>query len=239
MSFAAAIRSAAERLRGRVAFDASLAPLTWFRVGGPAEALVSPADEDDLADFLARLPPEVPVTVIGLGSNLIVRDGGVEGVVIRLGGRALAAIDVMEDFSIGAGAAAPDQFVAKAAAAAGVDGVAFLRGVPGAIGGALRMNAGAHGGEVRDVLVEARGVDRSGALRVFTNADMGYSYRHSEAPADVIFTRGDASGPAGRSGRHPRRNGADHAAPGKRRSRSGRRPAARPSRIRRGSGPGN
>ena len=145
MSFAAAIRSAAAAVRGRVAFEAPLAPLTWFRVGGPAEALFSPADEDDLAGFLARLPADVPVTVIGLGSNLIVRDGGVEGVVVRLGGRAFNAIEAMEDCRIVAGAAAPDQFVAKAAATAGVDGLAFLRGVPGAIGGALRMNAGAHG----------------------------------------------------------------------------------------------
>ena len=158
-----AIRSAAEAVRGRVAFDAPLAPLTWFRVGGAAEALFSPADEDDLAGFLARLPAAVPVTVIGLGSNLIVRDGGVEGVVVRLGGRAFNAIDVMEDCRIVAGAAAPDQFVAKAAATAGVDGLAFLRGVPGAIGGALRMNAGAHGGEIKDVLVEAHGLDRRGA----------------------------------------------------------------------------
>jgi UDP-N-acetylmuramate dehydrogenase len=197
MSFAEAIRLAAEPLRGRVAFDAPLAPLTWFRVGGPAEALFSPADEDDLATFLARLPLEVPVTVIGLGSNLIVRDGGVEGVASRLGGRAFNAIDVMEDCSIVAGAAAPDAFVAKAAATAGVDGLAFLRGVPGAIGGALRMNAGAHGGEIATVLVEARGLDRGGAIRIFANADMGYSYRHSAAPEDVIFTRARLQGRPG------------------------------------------
>lgn len=197
MSFAQAIRSAAEAVRGPVAFDAPLAPLTWFRVGGVSEALFSPADEDDLAGFLARLPAAVPVTVIGLGSNLIVRDGGVEGVVVRLGGRAFNAVDVTENCRVVAGAAAPDQFVAKAAATAGVDGLAFLRGVPGAIGGALRMNAGAHGGEIKDVLVEAHGLDRSGAARVFANADMGYSYRRSSAPDDVIFTRATLQGRPG------------------------------------------
>ncbi len=197
MSFAEAIRPAAAAIRGRVVFDAPLAPLTWFRVGGAAEALFSPADEDDLAGFLARLPADVPVTVIGLGSNLIVRDGGVEGVVVRLGGRAFNAIDAMEDCRIVAGAAAPDPFVAKAAATAGVDGLAFLRGVPGAIGGALRMNAGAHGGEIKDVLVEAHGLERSGATRVFAIADMGYSYRHSAAPDDVIFTRATLQGRPG------------------------------------------
>jgi UDP-N-acetylmuramate dehydrogenase len=197
MSFAEAIRSAAAAVRGHVAFDAPLAPLTWFRAGGAAEALFSPTDEDDLAGFLARLPAAVPVTVIGLGSNLIVRDGGVEGVVVRLGGRAFNAIDMMEECRIVAGAAAPDQFVAKAAATAGVDGLAFLRGVPGAIGGALRMNAGAHGGEIKGVLVEAHGLDRRGGTRVFANAGMGYSYRHSTAPDDVIFTRATLQGRPG------------------------------------------
>ncbi len=197
MSFAAEIRSAAETVRGSVAYDAPLAPLTWFRVGGPAEALFSPTDEEDLADFLARLPAAVPATVIGLGSNLIVRDGGLEGVVIRLGGRAFNAIEIVEDFRIVAGAAAPNQFVAKSAATAGVDGLAFLRGVPGAIGGALRMNAGAHGGELKDVLIEARGVDRMGAQRVFSNAEMGYSHRHSAAPDDAIFTRATLKGRPG------------------------------------------
>ena len=176
------------QFRGRISYDAPLAPYTWFRVGGPAEALASPADEDDLAYLLSRLPGEVPVTVIGVGSNLIVRDGGVRGVVVRLGGRTFGAIEAA-DARVTAGAAALDAQVAKAAAEAGIDGLAFLRGVPGAIGGALRMNAGAHGGEVKDTLVQARGLDRSGALRVFDNKAMGFSYRHSEAPDDVIFTR--------------------------------------------------
>ena len=180
--------------RGRVAYDALLAPLTWFRVGGPADALASPADADDLAYLLDALPAQIPVTVIGLGSNLIVRDGGLRGVAIRLGGRAFGAVEALPDHRVIAGAAALDAGVARAAAEAGVDGLAFLRGVPGAIGGALRMNAGAHGGEVKDILVEATGFDRAGRLRRFDAAAMGYSYRHSEAPDDVIFTRATFQG---------------------------------------------
>ncbi len=175
--------------RGRVSYDAPLAPYTWFRVGGPAEALVSPADENDLGFLLSALAPQVPVTVIGVGSNLIVRDGGVRGVVIRLGGRGFGAVETAADHRVIAGAAALDASVAKAAAEAGIDGLAFLRGVPGAIGGACRMNAGAHGGEIKDVLVEAFGFDRSGRPVRFDNAAMGFSYRHSDAPEDVIFTR--------------------------------------------------
>jgi UDP-N-acetylmuramate dehydrogenase len=175
--------------RGRVTANAPLAPFTWFRAGGPAEWLFSPADEDDLAEFLSRLPREIGVTVVGLGSNLIIRDGGLRGVVIRLGGKAFGAIETTSDHRVIAGAAAPDARAAAAAAGAGIDGLAFLRGVPGSIGGALRMNAGAHGGEIRDTLIEARGIDRSGTPRIFSNAQMGFSYRHCEAPEDVIFTR--------------------------------------------------
>jgi UDP-N-acetylmuramate dehydrogenase len=177
------------RLRGRLAADAPLAPFTWFRVGGPAQVLFQPADEQDLAYFLGRTPAEIPVTVVGLGSNLIVRDGGVPGIVIRLGGKAFGAIEATPDHRIVAGAAAPDFRVARAAAEAGVAGLEFFRGIPGAIGGALRMNAGAHGAETKDALVEARGVDRSGAIQTFSATQMGFSYRHSGAPADVIFTR--------------------------------------------------
>jgi UDP-N-acetylmuramate dehydrogenase len=177
------------QFRGRISYDVPLAPYTWFRIGGPAEALASPADEDDLAYLLSQIPTDVPVTVIGVGSNLIVRDGGVRGVVIRLGGRAFGGVETTADYGVLAGAAALDATVAKAAAEARIDGLAFLRGVPGAIGGALRMNAGAHGGEVKDTLIEARGFDRAGRLRVFDNAAMGFSYRHSEPPDDVIFTR--------------------------------------------------
>jgi UDP-N-acetylmuramate dehydrogenase len=183
------IEARAPKLRGRLTANAPIAEATWFRVGGPAEALFSPADEDDLAYVLAALPREIPVTTIGLGSNLIVRDGGISGLVIRLGGRAFGAVEIMDGSRIVAGAATPDQYVAKAAAMAGVDGLAFLRGVPGSIGGALVMNAGAHGGEIKDVLIEARGIDRpTGAKCVLSNADMGFSYRHSLAPDDVVFT---------------------------------------------------
>ena len=191
------VRALAPALRGKLAANAPLKEATWFRVGGPAELLFSPADEDDLAYLLSRLPAEVPVTVVGLGSNLIVRDGGVPGVVVKLGGRAFNGIDVLEDCRVVAGAAAPDAFVAKAAATAGVDGLAFLRGVPGSIGGALRMNAGAHGREIKDALIEAYGLDRTGAVRVLSNADMGFSYRRSAAPEDVIFIRATLRGRPG------------------------------------------
>ena len=174
-------------LGGRLTANASLADVTWFRVGGPAQVLFSPADADDLAYALSRLPAEIPVTVVGLGSNLIVRDGGVPGVVIRLGGKGFGTIAVEEERRIRSGTAVPDVKVARAAADAGIAGLAFYRGIPGSIGGALRMNAGAHRGETTDVLVEARGVDRQGDMRRFAHADMGFSYRHSGAPADVIF----------------------------------------------------
>jgi UDP-N-acetylmuramate dehydrogenase len=191
------VKARAPKLRGRLVANAPIAEATWFRVGGPAEALYSPADEDDLACLLAALPREIPVTTIGLGSNLIVRDSGVAGVVIRLGGRAFGAVEIAEGARVIAGAAAPDQFVARASAKAGVDGLAFLRGVPGSIGGGLVMNAGAHGGEVRDALVEAHGLDRTGARRAFSNAEMGFSYRHSLAPADIVFTRATFQGSPG------------------------------------------
>jgi UDP-N-acetylmuramate dehydrogenase len=185
------------KLRGRLAPNQPLAPFTWFRVGGSAEALFSPADEEDLAYFLANLPSEIPVTTIGLGSNLIVRDGGVLGVVIRLGGRAFGEVKAEAGHRLRPGAAVPDMKLARAAAEAGIDGLAFYRGIPGAVGGALRMNAGAHGGETKEVLVEARGVDRRGNLRTFSNAEMGYSYRHSDVPEDVIFTQALFQGRAG------------------------------------------
>src|ERR1700721_3576334 len=182
------VKAQAPKLRGRLTADAPVAEATGLRVGGPAEALFSPADEDDLAYVLSALPREIPVTAIGLGSNLIGRDGGVAGLVLRLGGRAFGAVEILDGSRIVAGAATPDLYVAKAAAIAGVDGLAFLRGVPGSIGGALVMNAGAHGGEIKDALVEARGIDRTGASHAVSNAEMGFSYRHSLAPEDVVFT---------------------------------------------------
>ncbi|GJE72438.1 UDP-N-acetylmuramate dehydrogenase [Methylorubrum podarium] len=181
------IRAAAPNLRGRLLENQSLADLTWFRVGGPAQVLFSPADEEDLSQFLAALDPSVPVTVIGLGSNLIVRDGGIPGVTIRLGGKAFGSVEIDAE-TIRAGTAVPDMRLAKAAAEASLAGLAFFRGIPGSVGGALRMNAGAHGGETTDVLVEVRGIDRKGEVRRFTHAEMGFRYRHSSAPEDVIFT---------------------------------------------------
>ena len=183
-----AIHRGAPDLRGRLVANQPLAPFTWFRVGGAAQALFSPADEADLAYFLKALRGDVAVTVIGLGSNLIVRDGGVEGVVVKLGGKGFGEVAALDGCRLRAGAAAPDMHLARAAAAAGIDGLAFYRGVPGSIGGALRMNAGAHGGETTDVFVEARGVDRKGEIHVFSHGEMGFSYRHCDAPADIIFT---------------------------------------------------
>ena len=182
-------------LRGRVLANQSLAELTWFRVGGPAQLLFMPDDESELSYFLARLPDDVPVTVIGLGSNLIVRDGGVPGVVVRLGrGFNEVAIDGTR---IRAGAAVPDVKVARAAQEAGIAGLSFMRGIPGAVGGALRMNGGAYGRETKDALVEARAVDRRGRIHVLGNADMHYSYRHCGAPEDYIFTAATFAGRPG------------------------------------------
>lgn len=175
-------------LRGRLLANQPLAELTWFRVGGAAQLLFMPEDESDLAYFLAHLSRDIPVTVIGLGSNLIVRDAGVPGVVIRLG-RGFNAVEIEPDARLRAGAAMPDVKVARAAQEAAIAGLAFYRGIPGAVGGALRMNGGAYGRETKDVLIEARGVDRAGHARVWSNADLHYTYRHCGAPEDVIFTQ--------------------------------------------------
>jgi UDP-N-acetylmuramate dehydrogenase len=180
------LKSRMPELRGRLLANQPLAELTWFRVGGPAQALFMPEDESDLAYFLKNLPGEIPVIVIGLGSNLIVRDGGIPGVTIRLG-RGFNDVTV-EGNRIRAGTAVPDVKVARAAHDAGLTGLAFYRGIPGGIGGALRMNGGAYGRETKDALIEARGVDRQGNIRVYGNADMHYTYRHCGAPEDVIFT---------------------------------------------------
>ena len=174
-------------LRGRLSANASLADVTWFRAGGPAQVLFMPADEADLAYFLQRKPQSMPVFVIGLGSNLLVRDGGVEGVVIRLG-RGFSGIAVEDGHRLRVGTVVPDVKVARAAADAGIAGLAFYRGIPGSIGGALRMNAGAHGSETKDVLASARAVDPAGNIHVLSLADMGFTYRHSAVPHDWIFT---------------------------------------------------
>src|SRR5688572_29458458 len=190
------LKSTLPRLRGRLLANELLAPLTWFRVGGPAQALFMPEDESDLAYLLARLPHEIPVTVVGLGSNLIVRDGGIAGVVVRLG-RGFNGIRIEPGNRVRAGTAAPDLRVARAAQEASIVGLAFLSGIPGAIGGALRMNGGAYGGETKDILLEARGIDRAGNSRVYQNADMGYTYRHCGVPEDVIFTEALFQGASG------------------------------------------
>jgi UDP-N-acetylmuramate dehydrogenase len=188
-------------VRGKLLFDEPLAPLTWLRVGGPADVLFLPEDEADLASFLAGLDPGVPVIPIGVGSNLLVRDGGVEGVVIRLG-RAFAKVQPRGAGTVFAGAAALDAALARAAAKAGIAGLEFYRGVPGTIGGALTMNAGCYGAETKDVLVEAYAVTRAGERITLSNAEMDFVYRKSRAAAarSLIFTgglfRGRADDPA-------------------------------------------
>jgi UDP-N-acetylmuramate dehydrogenase len=182
-------------LRGRLLANQSLKELTWFRVGGAAQLLFMPEDEVDLCYFLAHLSAAIAVTVIGLGSNLIVRDGGVPGAVIRLG-RGFGDIAI-EGMQVRAGAAVPDVKIARAAQKAGIAGLSFLRGIPGGVGGALRMNGGAYGRETKDALVEVRAVDRQGRVQVLSNADMHYAYRHSGAPDDYIFTQALFAGTRG------------------------------------------
>ena len=182
-------------VRGRLTADAAIGRQTWFGVGGPAEVLFRPADLADLAAFLAALPPPIPVTVIGIGSNLLVRDGGIPGVVIRLG-RGFAAIEVEHD-QIRAGAAALDRIVALAAAAAGLGGLEFLSGIPGSIGGSLRMNAGAYGREIKDVFVSATALDRAGETHTVASREMGLSYRHSDADPSWVFVEARLHGAPG------------------------------------------
>jgi UDP-N-acetylmuramate dehydrogenase len=182
-------------VRGRLLLKENLAPFTWFRVGGPADALFLPADAADLGAFLKALPGDVPITVVGVGSNVIIRDGGVAGVVIRLAGRQFAEIKA-DGERITAGAGALDAMVAKAAAKAGVAGLEFFAGIPGTIGGALTMNAGCYGGETKDVLESAWGLDRAGDKRVFTNADFGFTYRHNAIAEPIIWMEATFEGAA-------------------------------------------
>jgi UDP-N-acetylmuramate dehydrogenase len=189
------LKAAMPELRGRLTANQSLAELTWFRVGGPAQMLFTPADGDDLAYFLAHLSTGLPVTIVGVGSNLIVRDGGLPGVVIRLSPRGFGEASAQGDI-VTAGAAALDKRVAEVAAAANLARLEFFFGIPGTIGGALRMNAGANGAETKDVLIEASGVGRDGKKHVFSNAAMKFVYRNSGVDPDVIFTSARFQGKA-------------------------------------------
>ena len=183
-------------VRGRYVENANMSAITWFRVGGPADVLYTPADEDDLAEFLKRTPEDIPIYPVGVGSNLLVRDGGVRGVVIRLGA-AFGKVEV-DGTTVRAGAASLDAQVAKQAAKAGVAGLEFFRGVPGTIGGALRMNAGAYDNETKDVLTSCVAYDRRGNHIVLSNSDMKFSYRNCGAPKDYIFTGATFEGVAGK-----------------------------------------
>ena len=183
------------KARGAMIADAPLDKLTWFRTGGKAEVLFTPEDADDLASFLAARPIDVPMTVIGLGSNLLIRDGGVPGVTIRLG-RSFATIKMHGD-SILAGAGAMDRAVSEFAQGMSMSGLEFLCGVPGTVGGALRMNAGCYGGEMKDVTEEARALDPVGNMRFLSVTDLGFTYRHCAVPDDWIFLDAVLEGPAG------------------------------------------
>ncbi|THD70643.1 UDP-N-acetylmuramate dehydrogenase [Phenylobacterium sp.] len=178
-------------VRGRLLKDEPLGPFTWFRVGGPADVLFLPQDDEDLAGFLKGLGPAVPVTLLGVGSNTLVRDGGVDGVVIRLG-KAFATVEPRGGARIFAGAAALDATLAREAAKAGIAGLEFYRGVPGSVGGALVMNAGCYGSETKDVLVEAYALARDGRRLTLTNAELDYSYRKSARAASepLVFLGG-------------------------------------------------
>ena len=184
-------------VRGRLEANMPLADLTWFRAGGAAEVLFTPLDEADLAAFLRGMPGDIPVYVIGVGSNLLVRDGGVPGVVIRLG-RGFSEIKLEPDNRVRLGTAVLDVRAARFAHDNSLDGLTFLRGIPGTIGGALRMNGGAYGGETKDILIEVRAVDRAGNVHVLSNAEMKYSYRHCGAPEDLIFTEALLQGRPGK-----------------------------------------
>ncbi len=175
-------------VRGRLIAGQDLSAVTWFRVGGPAQLMFQPADTEDLAAFMKALPNDVPVLPIGLGSNLLVRDGGVSGVVIRLPARGFGHVNSEGAQRLRVGAAVPDKKLAEIAARSNISGFSFYAGIPGGVGGALRMNAGAHGDETCDRLVSVTAVTREGEIITLTKEQLGYSYRHSRAPSDLIFT---------------------------------------------------
>jgi UDP-N-acetylmuramate dehydrogenase len=174
------------QLRGRIAQNAPLGATGWLRAGGAADVLFKPVDQEDLALFLSALPPDAPLNIFGVLSNTIVRDGGLRGVTIKLG-KAFTQVEDIGDGQMKAGAMVLDGTLAMAASRAGVSGLEFFSGIPGTIGGALRMNAGCYGTETKDVLVQATAMDRGGALHVLTPAQMGMRYRHTDTPADYIF----------------------------------------------------
>lgn len=175
-------------VRGRISVDAPMDRVTWFHAGGLAELMFQPHDEEDLITFLKLVPEDVPLTVVGVGSNILVRDGGIPGVVLRLSAKGFGSVELAGENRIRAGAICQDKHVAAMAMDNGIGGFHFYYGIPGSIGGAARMNAGANGGETRERLVEVTAIDRKGNRHVLSNEQMGYSYRHSSVPADLIFT---------------------------------------------------
>ncbi len=186
----ASFGDAMKDVRGRMTPDAPMDRVTWFHAGGLAELMFQPHDVDDLVTFLKGLPDDVPLTVVGVGSNLLVRDGGIKGVVVRLSAKGFGDVELVGENRIKAGAICPDKNLSAMALDNGIGGFAFYYGIPGSIGGALRMNAGANGGDTSERLIEAHAVDRKGNIHVLSKAEMGYGYRHSSAPEGLIFTHG-------------------------------------------------
>lgn len=184
-------------VRGRLIPNQKMSQISWFRIGGLAELFFQPADVADLQFFLKNLDRDISVTTIGLGSNLLIRDGGLDGVVIKLSAKGFGNIDILDNHQIEVGAANPDVRVAKAASEAGIDGLIFYRGIPGGIGGALYMNAGCYGTETKDRLISLKGVTRDGEIITLNNKDMNYQYRKSNAPDGVVFTSAIYQGFAG------------------------------------------
>lgn len=184
------------KVSGRYSLDAPIGKTSWFQCGGTADVLFKPKDEDDLAQFMSGCSSDIPVTVLGVASNVIIRDGGVRGVVIRLG-REFNHIEVLDNNRLVAGAVCLDINVAQKSQEAGITGLEFFAGIPGTIGGALRMNAGAYGGETKDVLIKAHAISRSGKKLELSVADLNMTYRHTDTPDGAIFTKAEFQGEAG------------------------------------------
>ena len=224
-------------LSGKLTPDAEMDKITWFRAGGAADVLFQPADEDDLAAFLKAVPSSIPVLVVGIGSNLLVREGGIRGFVVRLSAKGFGETEQVSKTRIRAGAACPDKRVAALALEAGIGGFHFYHGIPGAIGGALRMNAGANGVETRERVVEVRALDRQGNVHTLSNADMGYAYRHASASKDLIFTSAVFEGMR-KIKLSSKRRWMPSSTIARPFSRSVKKPVARPSRIQKAPPPG-